>query len=76
MYLSSQLSLPEMRGRRRMTSWRKFFAAWHPGRALSAAGLGCCNRRKEIHLLLKSNYTKYVCACIQKTFMLYLARMS
>ena len=40
LYLSSQLSLPEMKGRRRMTSWRKFFAAWRPERALSAAGLG------------------------------------
>lgn len=40
LYLSSRPSLPEMRGRRRMTSWRKFFAAWRPERAPSAAGLG------------------------------------
>lgn len=38
-YLSSQLSLPETKERRRMMSLRKFFAAWHLERALSAEGL-------------------------------------
>jgi len=27
-----------MKGRRRMMSWRRFFAAWRPERAQSAAG--------------------------------------
>lgn len=52
-YLSSRLSLPEMKGRRRMTSWRKFFVAWHPGRALSAAGQDYwCGRKRKIPLFI------------------------
>lgn len=55
LYLSSQLSLPEMKGRRRMTSWKKFFAAWRPERALSAAGLDYWSRREnKFHPFLSS----------------------
>lgn len=50
-HLSSQLSLPEMKGRRKMRSWRRFFAAWRPERAPSAAGLGYCNGMKIFTLV-------------------------
>lgn len=46
LYLSSQLNPPEMKGRRKMMNWRRFFAAWRPRRAQSAADQGYWNRMK------------------------------
>lgn len=63
LYLSSRLSLPEMKGRRMMTSWRRFFAAWRPERALSAADLGYWKRMKIVFTVFPVLYYYYT-TCI------------